>query len=36
VLRVAAGEMHRQGHAFYRADNGVWLNDSVPPQFLAD
>ena len=36
VLRVAAGEMHRQGHAFYRADNGVWLADSVPPQFLAE
>ena len=36
VLSVAAGEMHRRGHAFFRADNGVWLTDSVPPQFLAD
>jgi len=36
VLRVAAGEMHRQGHAFYRADNGVWLTDSVRTQFLAE
>ncbi|MFO1078475.1 MAG: RNA 2'-phosphotransferase [Planctomycetota bacterium] len=35
VLRVAAGEMHRQGHVFHRADNGVWLTRVVPPVFLA-
>jgi putative RNA 2'-phosphotransferase len=34
VLRVAAGEMARQGHPFYCSANGVWLTDSVPPQFL--
>ena len=34
VLRVAAGEMARQGHTFYCSANGVWLTDSVPPQFL--
>lgn len=34
VLRVAAGTMHAQGYAFYRADNGVWLTDRVPPDFL--
>jgi putative RNA 2'-phosphotransferase len=36
VLRVAAGEMHRRGFAFYRADNGVWLTDRVPPKFLTE
>ena len=36
ILRVAAGDMHRAGHSFYRADNGVWLTDSVPPQFLTE
>jgi putative RNA 2'-phosphotransferase len=36
ILRVAAGNMHRAGHAFYRADNGVWLTDAVPPQFLTE
>jgi putative RNA 2'-phosphotransferase len=36
VLRVAAGAMHAAGHAFFRADNGVWLTDYVPPQFLEE
>lgn len=35
VLRVDAGRMHAQGHAFYRSENGVWLAKSVPPEFLA-
>jgi putative RNA 2'-phosphotransferase len=35
VLRVASGAMHRTGHAFHRADNGVWLTDFVPPAFLS-
>ncbi|MFY2826559.1 RNA 2'-phosphotransferase [Ruegeria sp. MALMAid1280] len=34
VLRVGSGDMHRAGHLFYRADNGVWLTDMVPVQFL--
>jgi putative RNA 2'-phosphotransferase len=36
VLRVAAGVLHRAGHAFYRSDNGVWLTDHVPPGYLRD
>jgi putative RNA 2'-phosphotransferase len=36
VLRVAAGAMHAADHAFFRADNGVWLTDHVPPQFLEE
>jgi putative RNA 2'-phosphotransferase len=34
VLCVAAGRMHVANHTFYRAENGVWLTDRVPPEFL--
>ncbi|MBS2036254.1 RNA 2'-phosphotransferase [bacterium] len=34
ILTVRAGLMHSEGYLFYRSDNGVWLTDSVPPQFL--
>ncbi|WP_432827109.1 RNA 2'-phosphotransferase [Dactylosporangium sp. CA-092794] len=34
ILTVLAGEMGRAGHAFYRSDNGVWLTDAVPPEFI--
>ena len=34
VMHVAAGAMHRDGFAFYRSDNGVWLTEHVPPRFL--
>ncbi|WP_073130052.1 RNA 2'-phosphotransferase [Palleronia salina] len=34
VLRLAALSMHEEGHVFSRADNGVWLVDAVPPQFI--
>ncbi|UWZ83637.1 RNA 2'-phosphotransferase [Occallatibacter riparius] len=34
VLGVRAGEMHRSGTPFYRAANGVWLVDAVPPVYL--
>jgi putative RNA 2'-phosphotransferase len=34
VLVVDAAAMHHAGFAFSRSDNGVWLVDSVPPQFL--
>lgn len=34
VLVVRSGEMHGAGHGFYRSDNGVWLTDTVPPEFL--
>ncbi len=33
-LLIRAGDMHRAGHVFYRSANGVWLVDSVPPQFI--
>ncbi len=34
VLVVEAGRMHRDGTPFFRSENGVWLTESVPPQFL--
>lgn len=34
LFEVAAGALHRAGHAFYQADNGVWLTDEVPPEYL--
>ena len=35
IFRIDALRMHRQGFRFYLADNGVWLVDQVPPEFLA-
>ncbi len=35
VLVVDALRMQRDGHAFYRSDNGVWLTDRVDVQYLA-
>jgi putative RNA 2'-phosphotransferase len=34
ILRVRAKAMHDVGHPFYLSDNGVWLVDAVPPEFL--
>jgi putative RNA 2'-phosphotransferase len=34
VLRVAAGAMWRDGQRFFRAANGVWLTEAVPPSYL--
>jgi putative RNA 2'-phosphotransferase len=35
VLLVDALGMQAQGSSFYLADNGVWLTDHVPAQFLS-
>jgi putative RNA 2'-phosphotransferase len=35
ILRVDAGAMHAAGLVFYRAANGVWLTDHVPPQWIS-
>ncbi|MCG7522474.1 RNA 2'-phosphotransferase [Ruegeria sp. Ofav3-42] len=34
VLRIDTGAMHKFGHQFFRADNGVWLTDTVPVEFI--
>jgi putative RNA 2'-phosphotransferase len=34
ILGVRAGEMHRDGHVFRVAENGVWLAEHVPPEYV--
>ena len=34
MLEVRAGVMSRDGFAFYKTPNGVWLTDHVPPEYL--
>ena len=34
ILVVNSAAMHRAGHPFYRSENGVWLVDAVPVQYL--
>ena len=35
IFKVEALRMHAKGFKFYLADNGVWLTDQVPLEFLA-
>ncbi|MFZ6721995.1 RNA 2'-phosphotransferase [Undibacterium sp. Ji49W] len=34
ILTVRAKDMHDAGHTFFLSANGVWLCDTVPPQYL--
>jgi putative RNA 2'-phosphotransferase len=34
VLTVLSGAMHRDGILFYRSENGVWLVEAVPVEYL--
>ncbi len=34
IRLVHAAEMVAAGHAFYRSENGVWLTDAVPADFI--
>jgi RNA:NAD 2'-phosphotransferase (TPT1/KptA family) len=34
ILIVEAGRLHRAGHSFFRSENGFWLTDTVPPEYL--
>lgn len=34
IFRVEAGRMHTAGFKFFVADNGVWLTDAVPADYL--
>ena len=36
IFEIDAARMHADGHDFTVSDNGVWLVDSVPPQYLQD
>jgi putative RNA 2'-phosphotransferase len=35
ILKIDALSMYRQGFKFFQSDNGVWLIDRVPPEFLS-
>ncbi len=35
VLRVESGRMYEDDFQFFRSDNGVWLTDVVPPEYLS-
>lgn len=35
VLKIGSSAMHAAGIAFYRSDNGVWLVEAVPAQFVS-
>lgn len=34
ILKIAAVNMHRDGFRFFISQNGVWLTDEVPPQYI--
>lgn len=36
VLRVDAAGMHERNLALYLSENGVWLSDHVPPEYLSE
>jgi putative RNA 2'-phosphotransferase len=35
ILIVQSKAMHEAGHEFFISQNGVWLTEQVPPEFLA-
>jgi len=34
ILKVRSGDMHRAGFEFFVTENGVWLTDFVPVEFI--
>jgi putative RNA 2'-phosphotransferase len=36
ILNIRAQDMHQQGHRFFQADNGVWLVERVPRDFISE
>lgn len=34
IYRVKSGEMSRDGYTFFLSENGVWLTETVPVQYL--
>ena len=34
ILLIDAGKMYTDGHKFYLSENGVWLTDCVPAEYL--
>lgn len=36
ILEIRAADMHAAGHVFTCSENGVWLTDRVPPEFIVE
>ena len=36
ILEIKAGEMFAAGYKFYLSDNGIWLTDHVPVEFISN
>ncbi len=34
ILRIDAGRMHLNGGLFFLSDNGVWLTETVKPEYI--
>lgn len=34
ILSIRSGEMSRKGHDFYLSENGVWLTNHIPSEFI--
>ncbi len=34
LLRVRSGQMYKDGYVFYQSDNGVWLSEHIPIQYI--
>ncbi|MDY8137757.1 RNA 2'-phosphotransferase [Aquimarina sp. 2201CG5-10] len=34
ILTIKSGEMQANGFKFYQSDNGVWLTETVPPEYI--
>ena len=34
ILAIRAGAMHTDGIEFFQSNNGVWLTDNVPPEYI--
>jgi putative RNA 2'-phosphotransferase len=35
ILGIRAGDMANDGHTFHRSDNGVWLVEHVPVDYIS-
>ena len=35
LLSIDSNKMSTEGHLFYKSENGVWLVDAVPPQYIS-
>lgn len=35
ILNVDSGSMFEQGFTFYLSDNGIWLTEHVPTEFIS-